>query len=471
MRYVILRKRTYTPEVIDMKRIGRNILLLLFCLMLSAVLLPARTHAADGDVAINETTFPDANFRSYVSENFDADKNGVLSQSERKNVTSINVKEKNISKLDGVEYFPNLKTLDCSKNQLTSLDVSKNTALTQLKCYVNQLTTLDVSKNTALTLLNCCNNNLASLELPKSTALSELQCYNNQLITLDVSKNTGLGYLVCSINKLTSLDVSMNTKLGHLSCESNKLTSLDVSSNIKLRKLYCYDNLIEELRIRNCPDLINTVAAGSKMTYDDFIYYFDNSNELRISPSTRLITLDIEPPVITTQSETVYTTAGKPVILSLTVATPRGTTLTYQWYRNGEAVSGATKATYLFIADDSMSGDQYYCDVSNAGGSVRTKTIEIRIVTAPKITTQPKAVSVKAGKTATFKIKAGGEGLKYQWYYQKPGTTKWVKITKNGAKPTYKVTAKKSMNGWKYKCLVSNAAGKVYTKAVKLTVK
>ncbi len=52
--------------------------------------------------------------------------------------------------------------------------------------------------------------------------------------------------------------------------------------------------------------------------------------------------------------------------------------------------------------------------------------------------------------------------------YHKPH---WVKTTKNGAKPTYKVTAKKSMNGWKYKCLVSNAAGKVYTKTVKLTVK
>ena len=36
-------------------------------------------------------------------------------------------------------------------NQLTTLDVSKNTALTDLDCDNNQLTTLDVSKNTALT--------------------------------------------------------------------------------------------------------------------------------------------------------------------------------------------------------------------------------------------------------------------------------------------------------------------------------
>ena len=195
-----------------------------------------------------------------------------------------------------------------------------------------------------------------------------------------------------------------------------------------------------------------------------------NYHTLCIPLTTRLITLDVEPPVIAEQPETVYTVAGKPVSLSLTVATPRGTTLTYQWYCNGEAISGATKATYLFMAENSMDGDKYYCDVTNPGGTVRSKTIEIRIVTTPKITTQPKAASVKAGKKVTFKIKADGEGLSYQWFYQKPKTSKWVKLAK-GTKATYSFTAKKSQNGYKYRCTVTNAAGKATSKAVKLTVK
>ena len=77
---------------------------------------------------------------------------------------------------------------------------------------------------------------------------------------------------------------------------------------------------------------------------------------------------------------------------------------------------------------------------------------------------------MKAGKKVTFKIKASGASLKYQWYYQKKGTTKWVKIA-GATKSTYSFTAKKSKNGYNYRCTVTNAAGSVTSKAVKLTVK
>lgn len=58
-----------------------------------------------------------------------------------------------------------IKYLDCGGNNLTSLDVSGCTALTELDCYDNNLTSLDVSKNTALTYLSCGGNNLTSSAL------------------------------------------------------------------------------------------------------------------------------------------------------------------------------------------------------------------------------------------------------------------------------------------------------------------
>ena len=61
-----------------------------------------------------------------------------------------------------------------------------------------------------------------------------LSCFNNQLTSLDVSKNTNLGTLSCSHNQLTSLDVSKNTNLGTLYCFNNQLTELDVSKNTNL---------------------------------------------------------------------------------------------------------------------------------------------------------------------------------------------------------------------------------------------
>ncbi len=126
-----------------------------------------------------------------------------------------------LTSLRGIEYFESLTVLKCYGNQLTSLDVSKNTALTELDCSYNQLTSLDISKNTTLTELDCNDNQLTSLDVSKNTALTELDCNWNQLTTLDVSKNSKLTELWCSRNLLTILDVSKNTALTQLWCDEN----------------------------------------------------------------------------------------------------------------------------------------------------------------------------------------------------------------------------------------------------------
>ena len=123
-------------------------------------------------------------------------------------------------------YGDNIKRFCCWEMGLTSLDVSKNTALTSLECYRrNKLTNLDVSKNTTLTKLSCGNNQLTSLDVSKNTALTYLSCGNNQLTSLDVSKNTALTYLSCGWNQLTNLDVSGAAPLVELDCRGNQLSA------------------------------------------------------------------------------------------------------------------------------------------------------------------------------------------------------------------------------------------------------
>ena len=198
----------------------------------------------DDDIVINEVNFPDENFRAYLmSQSYGKD--GVITEEEIKNVVNIDVREKNITTLKGIENFTALTGLNCGNNQLTNLDMSKNTALTNLDCSRNQLTSLDVSKNTVLRWLWCYNNQLTSLDVSKNTALTILYCSYNQLTSLDVSNNTALTQLYCSGNQLTSLDVSKNTTLTSLYCSYNQLTSLDVSKNTALTELYCFDNKIK----------------------------------------------------------------------------------------------------------------------------------------------------------------------------------------------------------------------------------
>ena len=155
--------------------------------------------------------------------------------------------------------------LYCSYNQLTALDVSKNTALKGLFCYNNQLTALDVSKNTALTTLSCSNNQLTALDVSKNTALTELDCFNNQLTTLDISQNTALTTLYCSKNQLTALDVSKNTELTGLSCSDNQLTTLDVSQNTALTTLYCSKNQLTALDVSKNTELGTLNCRGNQI--------------------------------------------------------------------------------------------------------------------------------------------------------------------------------------------------------------
>ena len=143
----------------------------------------------------------------------------------------------------------NISGLDCSYNPLTSLDISKCTALAYLDCYSNLLTSLDVSKNTALTGLHCEDNLLTSLDVSKNTALTKLWCDNNQLTSLDVSNCIALDYLDCGDNQLTSLNVSKNTALTSLYCSDNQLTSLNSIKNTALIYLYCSGNQLTSLDI------------------------------------------------------------------------------------------------------------------------------------------------------------------------------------------------------------------------------
>lgn len=187
------------------------LLALLYSLALGGV-----AYAASSSVAINATNFPDATFRSYISEEYDVDMNGTLSSTELASITDLNVEESEITSLKGVEYFTALTVLDCSWNSLTTLDVSKNTKLEELYCELNDLTTLNVSKNTALHILSCGENRLTALDVTKCTALQELWCESNQLTTLNLAKCTALETLVCEENNLKTLDLSGNTALSLL---------------------------------------------------------------------------------------------------------------------------------------------------------------------------------------------------------------------------------------------------------------
>lgn len=137
------------------------------------------TSIAWADVEINEKNFPDPNFRNWIlSQPFGKD--GVLSDKEIADITEMNVSNKNIHDLKGIEYFTALESLNLDKNQVKYIDVSKNKELVYLRVEWNQLTSLDVSKNEAMRFLMCGGNSLTELNTSGCTALERIRCWHNQ---------------------------------------------------------------------------------------------------------------------------------------------------------------------------------------------------------------------------------------------------------------------------------------------------
>ena len=251
----------------------KKLLSILLCLVMVAGLLPTAAFAA-GYVEINETNFPDAKFRSFVKENLDKNKDDILDAMEIAAVKMIEANKMGIKSLEGVGFFTALETLKCWDNELTGLDLSKNTALKDLQCSNSKLQSLDLSQNPNLTKLYCGENPLTTLDLSKNAKLKVLDCSGfanrrTKLTELDLSQNTALESLDCSINELKQLNVSGCTALKKLSCSSNQLTTLDVSKNVNLTFLNCGSNQLTALDVSNNPKLEDLSCDYNSLTLLD----------------------------------------------------------------------------------------------------------------------------------------------------------------------------------------------------------
>lgn len=82
--------------------------------------------------------FEDAIFEEYILANFDKDKNGIISPLEANDIISIDCSNLGITSVKEIYYFPNLTTLICDKNGLSTLDLSKNLSLSTVSVLNNQ---------------------------------------------------------------------------------------------------------------------------------------------------------------------------------------------------------------------------------------------------------------------------------------------------------------------------------------------
>lgn len=159
----------------------------------------------------------------------------------RSNVTPTDVytlefpDDSNITSIANLSTYTNLKTLDVTFQNLTSLNLTGNGSIKQVYCDNNDLSSLDLSNNNVITTISCTNNNLSSLNLTNMSVLTYLNCTNCTLPSLSLTTNTSLQYLTAHINNLTSLNLTNNTSLLTLDVSENQLSSLSLTANTALQ--------------------------------------------------------------------------------------------------------------------------------------------------------------------------------------------------------------------------------------------
>jgi hypothetical protein len=132
-----------------------------------------------------------------------------------------------------------------------------------------------------------------------------------------------------------------------------------------------------------------------------------------VTSATATLTVNVAPSIVTSPANVTVTA---PASATFTVVASGTAPFTYQWRRNGVAISGATSASYVLNPTaGSDSGATFDVVVSNAGGTATSAAATLTVNVPPAITTQPANVSVTAPATATFSVVASGTSLNYQW--------------------------------------------------------
>ncbi len=196
--------------------------------------------------------FKDENFKAYALANFDADRDGGISQNEAYAVDTIKVVTDNIADLSGIEIFPNLYYLYCAgisedkfkfdaglEGALTALDLSKNTKLDYLSCGHNRIAELNLQNNKQLRYLDCNNTLITALDLSSNKNIENLEAHDcNRLTDIKFAQGGNIrSIFMCNCNFM-QIDITMLPYIDAFNCSySQHLETLNFSANRYMKVL------------------------------------------------------------------------------------------------------------------------------------------------------------------------------------------------------------------------------------------
>lgn len=158
-----------------------------------------------------------------------------------------------INTLSGIEYFTNLKFLNCNDNNITNVYLQNLTQLVTLQFANNQLTTLDVSNLINLKYLHVRDNNLNVIQFLNNNVMETIWASNNNLTSLNLTSMPTIKIVMVENNNLNNLNIIGLNNLIDLNCSYNSLSTLNLSTNLQLSWLFCSNNLLTNINVTTLP--------------------------------------------------------------------------------------------------------------------------------------------------------------------------------------------------------------------------
>ena len=451
-------------------------------------------------IAVDSTNFPDDNFRQYVAEYIDVNHSGYISKDEIEYTTFIDVSNKDINDLTGINYFSNVYKLYCSNNTIDSLDVSGLKNLSVLRADGNGLSSIDISGCNYLKTVYLYDNMIASINIDGCPFLQFAYQYGPQSMISGGYKYYGVFdyYTMDTYDMYSGLALDNRTSVENYEPLNPQFIDFkisrqpeDVTCIIGDECTLCVEatgyDLTYQWQYMNAGSTVwcNATGEAAKTNAMSFTVTANaNGRKYRciVSDGTMELVSDVAiiyvVSAVTIVSQPVDFVCNAGEYAEFTVEA-EGEDLEYQWQvlKNGEWANcsnkdGAKTDTLRLEAKDSRNGSVYQCVITGRNGyAVATESATLYVLTPLTIKAQPEDFSCAPGETATFTVVAEGAGLKYQWQTYKNGS--WTNCsTKDGARTaTLSLEAKDSRNGSVYRCVVTDKYGfYVITKSATLTV-
>ncbi|PQJ32288.1 hypothetical protein BST92_10280 [Nonlabens arenilitoris] len=265
------------------------------------------------NVPAGQTVIPDDNFeQELITLGYDTILDNFLDSANVSAVNTLDISNKGISDLTGLEAFVALDTLRANDNSIATFNSQLVNNARFVNLGNNSITTVDMSSTNSITYASFIFNfSLQNIDISGATNLEFLDAIGGTYSSINTNNNPNLRTLrLAFANQLTSIDVSQNSLLERLELLSCPLlTGIDITLNPQLEYLRfgssnfdrtTTDYPITSIDFTNNSNLIELINVGSRITNPDFSLlgsveslFWDNSELTAVNINSNINLIEV----------------------------------------------------------------------------------------------------------------------------------------------------------------------------------